>query len=67
MVLRYQSRLDEADRALSDALGALNKLHRGGDASEATAIGLGVGLTAQARVLDSRNKRTEARRSPSRR
>ncbi len=61
MVLRYQSQLDEADRALSDALGALNKLHRGGDASEATAIGLGVGLTAQARVLDSRNKRTEAR------
>lgn len=61
MVLRYQSQLDEADRALSDAIGALNKLHREGDASEATAIGLGVGLTAQARVLDSRNKRTEAR------
>ena len=62
MVLRYQSQLDEADRALSDALGALDRLHRAGDASEATAIGLGVGLTAQARVLDSRNKRTEARK-----
>src|SRR6266536_2888291 len=61
LVLRYQSRLDEADNALTDANRVLGKLHNDGDASEATTIGLSVGLTAQARVFDSRNKRIEAR------
>ncbi len=61
LVLRYQSRLDEADKALSEAIPVLAKLHREGDASEATTIGLAMGLTAQGRVLDSRNKRSEAK------
>jgi tetratricopeptide (TPR) repeat protein len=39
----------------------LGKLRQQGDKSEATAIGLGTGLMSQARVLDSLNKRAEAR------
>ena len=61
LILRYQSQLDEADKALSEAVPVLTRLHREGDASEATTIGLAVGLTAQGRVFDSRNKRSEAR------
>ncbi|HVN33737.1 MAG TPA: tetratricopeptide repeat protein, partial [Casimicrobiaceae bacterium] len=59
-VLRYQSRLDESEKALSEAVSVLEKLRGEGDRSEPTAIGLALGLTAQARVLDSRNKRVEA-------
>ena len=39
----------------------LSKLRDEGDRRKPTAIGLGLGLTAQARMLDSRNKRAEAR------
>ena len=59
--LRTQSRLDEAGKALSDAVGVLGRLQKGGDQSEATAVGLGLGLVAQARVAGSRNNRPEER------
>src|SRR5256712_195363 len=58
--LRNQSKLDESEKALSEAIGVLSKLQREGDTSEATAIGLGLGLSYQARVRDSRNKRAES-------
>src|SRR4029079_13941476 len=40
--LRTQSKLDESGKALSEAVAVLTKLRKGGDQSEATAIGLGV-------------------------
>ena len=58
--LRNQSRLDESQKALSDAVGVLDRLRSQGDRSEATAIGLGLGLTSQARVASSRNTLPEA-------
>ena len=58
--LRNQSKLDEAGKALAEATGVLEGLRKQGDASEITAIGLGVGLSAQARVADSLNKYAEA-------
>ena len=60
--LRQQSKLDEAQKALSDAVGVLSKLRKEGDQSEATAIGLGTGLMSQARVADSQNRREDSRR-----
>jgi hypothetical protein len=59
--LRTQSKLDEAEKALSDAIGVLGKLRKDGDQSEATAVGLGLGLVAQARVAGSRNNRPQER------
>src|SRR2546428_7879266 len=47
--LRTQSKLDEAGKALSEAVDVLGKLRQGGDQSEATAIGLGLGVTSEAR------------------
>jgi hypothetical protein len=58
--LRNQSKLDESQKVLADAVGTLTKLRAGGDRSEATAIGLGLGLTTQARVLSSLNQRRES-------
>ena len=60
IVLRTQSRLDESDKALSEAVGVLGKMRTEGDPSEATAIGLGVGLMGKARLADSRNQPTES-------
>ena len=57
--LRNQSRLDESQKALSDAVGVLDRLRSQGDRSEATAIGLGLGLTSQARVAASQNRLPE--------
>ncbi|HEY2863281.1 MAG TPA: hypothetical protein VGK37_06655 [Casimicrobiaceae bacterium] len=59
--LRTQSRLDESQKALSEAVDILAKLRKQGDRSEATAIGLGTGLTSLARVASSSNKRSEER------
>jgi tetratricopeptide (TPR) repeat protein len=59
--LRNQSRLEESSKALSEAVDVLGKLRKSGDQSEATAIGLGVGLTSQARVAGSQNRRPEER------
>jgi tetratricopeptide (TPR) repeat protein len=58
--LRNQSKLDESQRVLADAVGTLSKLRSDGDVSEATLVGLGLGLTTQARVLSSQNKRAES-------
>jgi len=57
--LRTQSRLDESQAALSEAVDVLDKLRAQGDRSEATAIGLGLGRVSQARVASSQNRRAE--------
>jgi tetratricopeptide (TPR) repeat protein len=59
--LRTQSKLDESGKALSEAVSVLSKLRKEGDQSEATAIGLGIGLMTEARVSDSLNKRDQSR------
>jgi tetratricopeptide (TPR) repeat protein len=59
--LRNQSKLDESSKALAEAVDVLGKLRKSGDQSEATAIGLGLGVTSQARVAGSQNKRDEER------
>ena len=58
--LRTESKLDEAGKALAEAVAVLDKLRREGDQSETTAIGLGLGLMSEARVRDSLAKRMEA-------
>ncbi len=60
--LRYQSKLDEGQKVLAEAIETLGDLRKQGDASEVTAIGLGLGLAAQARTLDSLNKYSAAER-----
>jgi hypothetical protein len=60
-VLRTQSKLEESDKVLADAVGVLDKLRREGDRSESTAIGLGTGLISRARVSDSLNNRLQSR------
>ena len=59
-VLRYQAKLDEGEKVLSEAVEILGRLRREGDQSEATAIGLGLGLSAKGRVLDSKGRDSEA-------
>ena len=59
-VLRNQSKLEESQKALSDAVAVLGKLKQEGDTSEATAIGLGIGLISEARVANSRGEQPEA-------
>ena len=61
-VLRTQNKLDEGGKALADAVAVLGTLRAGGDQSEPTAIGLGMGLMSQARVSDSLNNFADARR-----
>ena len=62
-VLRYQSKLDESrEGAGRGGRRSRQDAARQGDESESTAIGLGSGLTAQARVADSLNKRDRSRR-----
>ena len=60
--LRTQSRLEESHAALSEAVDVLGKLREGGDQSEATAIGLAVGLVSEARVAGSSNQILDQRR-----
>ena len=52
-VLRIQSKHDEARKVLGTAIPALDALRAKGDASEAAAIGLALGLVAQSRAVDS--------------
>jgi tetratricopeptide (TPR) repeat protein len=59
--LRIQSKLDESQKALSEAVDVLSKLRAQGDQSEATAIGLGLGLWGEARVAGSQGRRPEER------
>ena len=53
-VLRNQARLEEGEKVAREANDILGRLHAAGDRSEVTAIGRGMGLSALARVLDSR-------------
>ena len=59
--LRIQSKLDESQKALSEAVDVLGKLRAQGDQSEATAIGLSLGLWGEARVANSQGKFVEQR------
>src|SRR5438552_8882774 len=59
--LRTQSKLDESGKALAEAVDVLSKLRKEGDRSEATAIGLGLGLMSEARVAGSQARRPEER------
>ncbi len=59
--LRTQSKLDESMKALSEAVDVLAKLRQQGDRSEATAVGLGLGLLSEGRVAGSQNRRPEER------
>ena len=52
-VLRYQGKLDEAGKVLTEANDILAKLRREGDHTEIAAIGHALGLSAFARVVDS--------------
>ena len=52
-VLRTESRLEEGQKVADEAVKVLGNLRDGGDASEATAIGLALGLTIQARLSSS--------------
>jgi hypothetical protein len=52
-VLRVQSNFDEARKVLGEAIAILDALRARGDASEAAAIGLSLGLVAQSRAVDS--------------
>ena len=52
-VLRNQSKLDESQKALSEAVAVLSRMRQEGDESESTAIGLGIGLMSEARVANS--------------
>jgi tetratricopeptide (TPR) repeat protein len=58
--LRTQSRLDESGKALAEAVDVLQRLRAQGDRSEATAVGLGLGLVSKARVASSENREAEA-------
>jgi tetratricopeptide (TPR) repeat protein len=53
--LRYQSKLEEGEKVLTEAIDILSNLRKGGDQSEVTAIGLGLGYAALARTRDSLN------------
>jgi hypothetical protein len=52
-VLRTQSRLEEGGKAIDEAVGVLGRMREQGDRSEATAIGLALGLSIQARLASS--------------
>jgi tetratricopeptide (TPR) repeat protein len=52
-VLRYQAKLDEGGKVLSEAIDVLERLRREGDTSEIAAIGHALGLSARGRVFDS--------------
>jgi hypothetical protein len=58
--LRFLARLDQAQAALTEAVTALEKLRAAGDTSEATSVGLALGLSEQAGVADSKLDITHA-------
>jgi len=57
--LRNLARVDEAKAVLTEAVAILEGLYRGGDRSEGTLVGLGLGYTGLARVLDAQNQFAE--------
>ncbi len=52
-VLRTQARLDEGNKAIDEAVKVLGAMREQGDLSEATAIGLALGLSTKARLGSS--------------
>jgi len=52
-VLRTQARLDEGNRAIDEAVKVLGAMREQGDLSEATTIGLALGLSTKARLGSS--------------
>ncbi|MEO8675630.1 MAG: hypothetical protein ABI569_08625 [Casimicrobiaceae bacterium] len=52
-VLRTQSKLEEGGKAIDEAVKVLGNMRAQGDDSEATAIGLALGLSVQARLASS--------------
>jgi tetratricopeptide (TPR) repeat protein len=58
--LRTQARIEEGTTAINDAVGVLGRLRSEGDRSEATAIGLALGLMTQARLKSSVDEETLA-------
>lgn len=59
--LRNLGRLDEAKKAAANAVATLEGLHAKGDRSEATTIGLAMGLSAKSRILTQENRLAEGR------
>jgi tetratricopeptide (TPR) repeat protein len=57
---RYTNNLEEAQKALDDAIAELKKLRAAGDTSDAATIGLALGLSARGRVYDSQNDMVHA-------
>ena len=58
--LRNQSMLGESQKVLSEAVAVLGKLRDQGDRSEATAIGLSLGVMSEAKVASSQNRVPDA-------
>ena len=52
-VLRTLGKVNEGGKVIDEAVGVLGKLREQGDTSEATAIGLSLGFTTQARLASS--------------
>jgi hypothetical protein len=65
-VLRNQSKAADARAAIGQALAVLEPLYRNGDRSDATVIGLGLGLTVLARIHDDASTRPEALKAAAR-
>jgi tetratricopeptide (TPR) repeat protein len=59
-VLRTQGKDDEGGKVINEAVGVLGRLREQGDASEATAIGLALGFTTQARLASSVDREGQA-------
>jgi tetratricopeptide (TPR) repeat protein len=59
-VLRAQGKLADAQALVSDAIGTLEQRVSGGDRSEPTLVGLSVGLSAQAAIVESTGIRSAA-------
>jgi hypothetical protein len=59
-VLRQQGEVDKAEPVLDEAFKVLDGLRRGGDASEATLLGLAMALGAKAGVMSLRSRHVDA-------
>ncbi|MCK7500529.1 MAG: hypothetical protein MZW92_67510 [Comamonadaceae bacterium] len=59
-VLRTQARLDEARKAIDEAVQVLGGMRDAGDRSETTLAGLALGLSTQARIVSSVNDDAQA-------
>ena len=58
--LRTLGKIDEGRKAIDEAVAVLGRMREQGDLSEATTIGLSLGLTTQARLLQSLNQSSGA-------